>query len=217
MDKLLEKLIESLTNGNILLVPVVIVFGLLINAKKIADFWEERKQARKTKITEALASELIVGETRKYFESELVREHFKLIDGLNLEGEHREALLSAHSQCKGEVKFLHFKRALPHLKFKDSRMIVQVSFWDKLFGLLNLLMGLFLVVFGSLLLFLIGQIPDITLSKVLYVLIMGLVCLVFGLFFGAQSTSVYSAKVITPYLEDTECERTDELDNEKIS
>lgn len=204
MDQVLQKLLESLADGNILLIPVLIVVGIIINGKKLVEFWEERRQARKVRIIEALQSELIVGATKVHLEAELVNEHFKLITGLSLETEFREALLAAHSKCRGEVKFLHFRRALPHLVYRKLGLKLLVSFWDKLFGLANLMVGLFLVLFSMLLLFIIWQIPEITVVKVLYVLSLSVLSFCFGVFFASQSSSVYSAKLIAPYIKSHE-------------
>ena len=76
MQEVLNKIIESLENGNILLVVALVVVALVINSQKILECYESRKRIRIEKLKEALASEHVKGLTRLHLEYELEAEYF---------------------------------------------------------------------------------------------------------------------------------------------
>ena len=94
MNGILDKLIDTLSSGNITIAIVIITVAIIFNHKKIIEFIEERKRAKISAITEALQSEHITGTTKSYLQEALVTEQFKLSTGVRLEKEFRLKRLS---------------------------------------------------------------------------------------------------------------------------
>ncbi|MDX7756932.1 hypothetical protein [Aeromonas hydrophila] len=46
MKDFMDKLVDSLSNGNYLLGIVIVVVAFIFNYKTIVDFWEERKKSK---------------------------------------------------------------------------------------------------------------------------------------------------------------------------
>ena len=151
MSELLDKLLKSIQEGNFVVVAIVLVFAIVFNIKRIVDFLDSRKRSRIEKLTDALNSEYLKGGTRSLLERELESEYFKLATGIYLEREFREALIKIHHKAKGELSFQSFRRALPHLKFIKQKVNVVIDIGDKIGYWLNVLFGLFIMLFGLLL------------------------------------------------------------------
>lgn len=200
MKEALDRLIDSLSNGNLLLAGVIVAVALIFNYKKIVDFLEDRRKAKLVKLSDALKCEYIRDLTRSHLEEELATEHFKLATGIRLEKEFRDTLIAAHRSTKGELSFIHFKRALPHLHLEDSELSVHISIFEKVGYMVNLVSGFTMAIFGLLLLMLPGQIKGIKLVQALSIFGMGAIFIAIALFMLYQTTSVVSAKKISKVL-----------------
>jgi hypothetical protein len=93
----------------------------------IADLLKLELRPKLEKLENALKSELIKGCTRIVLENELVREHFRICTGISREKEFREAMLNDYLSTRGEVDFIHFKRALMYLDYKDSKLQIEIT------------------------------------------------------------------------------------------
>jgi hypothetical protein len=162
---ILQQLIGAVRDGNFLLVIVIVAVPLIFNFQKIVEFSEERKKARIVKLSEALNSPLITGLTKFHLEEELVTEQFKITTGIRLEKEIREAVIQAHINTKGELDFKHFKRALPHIFYKDLKLGVKISFFELASFWVNLIFGFILVLVGLLVMELPSQIKGISIAQ----------------------------------------------------
>ena len=203
MKDVLDKLIESLNNGNILLGVVIVVVALVFNYKKIVEFLEERKKARISKLTEALKCDFVTGVTKSHLEEELATEQFKITTGMRLEKQFREAVIQAHKSTNGELAFVHFKRAIPHLFYERNIIKVKISFFEKVSYWFNLLFGFILAFSGLALMVLPSQIKGI--NFVQFIIFFGLGCffISIALFMLFQTFPVVSARKIEKHLLDT--------------
>jgi len=201
LKDLLDKLIESLNNGNILPATIIVPVTLIFNYKKIVEFLDDRKKAKIAKLTEALSCEYIDGPSKVFLQEELATEHFKLTTGIRLEKEFREAIINAHRNTKGELSFIQFKRALPHLYFKDSELSVRISIFEKVGYWFNLIFGCGAVFFGLILMVLPSQINGVTLLQALSVFGMGVFSIAIAIFMLFQTFPVSSAHNIQEELE----------------
>lgn len=202
MQEVLDNLIDSLNNGNILVAVVVVAVALVFNYKKIADFWDERKKTRISRLSDALKCAQVSGATRSHLESELAKEYFKITTGINLEKEFRETLIQTHRSTKGELSFVHFKRALPYLRFEDSKISVRISLFEKLGYIFNLIFGYLMVFLGLILFILPGQIKGINLVQALSIFGLGIFLIAVALFMLYQTFPVLSARLISVRLKE---------------
>ena len=204
MQEVLDKLIDSLNNGNILLAAVVVIVALVFNYKKVADFLDERKKTRINRISEALRCEQVKGDTKSHLESELAKEYFKVTTGIGLETEFREALIQAHRNTKGELSFAHFKRALPHLRYEKSEISVKINWFDWIGYSFNLTFGYLTALLGLVLLILPGQADGISVVQALSIVGLGVFLIVVALFMIYQTFPVVSARFIKKQLKGKE-------------
>lgn len=202
MKDVLDKLIESLNNGNILLGVVIVSVALVFNYKKIVEFLEERKKARITKLTEALRCDFVTGVTKSHLEEELATEQFKITTGIRLEKQFREAVIQAHKSTNGEIAFVHFKRALPHLFFEKNILKVNISLFEKISYWFNLLFGFVLAFSGLALMVLPSQIEGINFVQFISIIGLGFFFIAIALFMLAQTFPVVSARKIEKCLLD---------------
>jgi hypothetical protein len=202
MKYILDKLIEILSGGNIIFSIVIIAIALIFNYKKIIDFFEERKKARIVKITEALECKHVTGATRVYLEEELETEQFKITTGIRLEKQFREAVIKAHKSMNGEVVFMHFKRALPHLLYKQGVLSVEITTFELISYWFHLIFGFILGFSGLALMVLSNQIKGINFIQLIIFFGIGCFFVVVALFMLNQTLPVVSAQKIKKYLFD---------------
>lgn len=203
MKDVLDKLIDSLSNGNILLAAVIVAVALVFNYKKIVEFLEERKKARITKLTDALKCEFVTGLTKEHLQEELATEQFKITTGIGLEKQFREAVIQAHKSTNGELSFIHFKRALPHLFFEKNNLDVKVSTFEKVSYWFNLVFGFILGFLALILMILPSQINGVTLIQFFTLFALGCFFITVCLFMLTQTFPVISAKKIKKQLSNT--------------
>lgn len=201
MQFVMEILVENLINLNILPVLVIVVVALVFNYKKIVEFLEERKKARVVKLSEALKCPYVSGLTRSHLEEELVTEQFKVITGISLEKEFREAVILAHRNARGEINFIHFKRALPHIVYKDSKLKVNISSFDKVNYRFNFIFGILLSLIGLILIWLPGQIKGINIIQLLSSLGAGMFFVAIAFFMLSQMLPIISARKVSQELD----------------
>jgi len=150
LNEILEKLVDKVKSGDYLSGALIVMVALIFNFKKIVDFLEDRKKARLLKLTEALECEHVRGLSKSHLEEELATEYFKIVTGIRLEKEFREAIIKAHRDTKGEINFTHFKRALPHIIFNDSKLSVNISIFEWVGYAFNFCCGFLLALLGFL-------------------------------------------------------------------
>jgi len=196
LQEVLNKLIDSLNNGNILMAAVVVAVALVFNYKKIADFLDARKKTRISRLSDALKCEQVSGSTKSHLEAELAKEYFKITTGINLETEFREALIQAHKNTNGELPFVHFKKALPYLRFEDSKISVKISLFELLGYFFNLVFGFLMAFLGLILLILPGQIKGVNIVQALSIVGLGIFLIAVALFMLYQTFPVVSARLI---------------------
>jgi hypothetical protein len=191
LKDILDKLIDSLTNGNIWVAVLIVAVVLTFNFKKIIEFMDERKKSRVAKLTEALNCKHITGLTKSHLEEELATEQFWLTTGVRAEKQFREAILTAHKNTNGELRFVHFKRAQPHFHFKDSKIEVKITAFEKVGFLLNFLVGISMCLFGILFF---ALTPFTEPKNIPSLLGLGSLSLVVGVFMVLQALPVHSAR-----------------------
>lgn len=194
---ILEKVLDSLNEGNFLPTVMIILVVFLFNYKKIVEFFEERRKARIVKLNEALECEFIKDQTKKHLEDELAAEHFNIVTGIKLEKNFREALIKTYQKMNGEVAFIHFKRAIPHLYFRNSDIEVKISLFEKIRYLFNFVFGITLAIFGF---YIMTSLKATSILDMLYQVGIGLFIFVMSLMMLYQTFSVESARKIQKFI-----------------
>ena len=193
MDNLINKLIELINSGNYFLVILVVIGAVIFNSRAIVEFFDERKKARISKLNEALQCEYLSPIAKVHLQDELATEHFKISTGIRVEKQLRDSLIEAHQNLNGELRFVHFKRALPHLSFIDQKLSIKMTKIDTLGFLYNFLVGGFLIISSIFSFAVIGFIEIETISALFkYIGVMIFIGLV-GFFMLIEALPVISA------------------------
>jgi hypothetical protein len=167
MDKFLNLLIEGITSGNIFVVAIIVAMAIIFNFEKIFTFLHTRKKVKIQLIEESLNNPHVNGDTKLYLESLIEQEYFKAITGIGLEKEIREALIQAHKEANGELKFKHFKRAIPFLLYKDDILSIKIDKFSVFGFIYNFVFGVLLIIVGFALFILPAFLSDITIQNIL--------------------------------------------------
>ncbi|MDD2383121.1 MAG: hypothetical protein PHN18_02930 [Sulfurospirillaceae bacterium] len=146
--ELINKLIDSIEKGNVLIVLLIILIALIINYKNIIEFIDSRKKVKIIKIEEALKHENIKGLDRELLEDQLTKEYLSTTLGLNVEKEFREVIIKAYKDAKGEVGFRHFQRGLQFFDYEDGILKVKISKVDAIIFYANAIFTVFFYLSG---------------------------------------------------------------------
>ncbi len=203
MQIILDKIIDGLTTGNVLIVVVVAAVALIFNAQKILEFVERRKQIRIENLEKALCSEYVNGLTKEHLKEELEAEYYNLTTGIYKNKKFREAIIEAYNSSDGSVNFTQFKRALPHIKFHNSKLSVVITKTEKAFFYFFNVFGFMLLVFGLLLFVIPGISKGETLLFKVTIMGMGVYFVAMSVIMLAQSLPVRSAKIVKKMIERT--------------
>lgn len=141
MEKILDLVVSGVKNGDIVVVLVIFVVALLFNAGNILRYFENRRVSRIQFVTESLASPFVTGCTKEFLGRFLEQEYFTMTTGVRLEKEARESLIDLHGKAKGELKFKHFKRAIPYTSYKNGCLNVKIGVLSWIGAFYNLVIG----------------------------------------------------------------------------
>lgn len=197
--ELINKLIDSIEKGNVLIVLVIILIALIINYKNIIEFIDSRKKVKISRIEEALKNENIKGLDRELLEEQLTKEYFTATLGLNVEKEFREVIIKMFKDTKGEVGFRHFQRGLQFFDYQEGKLKVEISKVDTIIFYANAIFTLFFCLFGMASLF--YGFFNFSIAIAIPAFILGAVCLFasFIIFFSLRH--IISAKIVRKELE----------------
>jgi hypothetical protein len=153
-DDLIKLVFEELNKGNWASLTILFCVGVSVliafRIKSIIEFIDERRKSRIYKLNEALNCAQISGETRSFLENEIVKEHFRLCTGINVEDELRKALINNHKESEGELEFLHFRRARPHIEFirKENEILIKINWIERVIYYIAYSIAIFCVFAG---------------------------------------------------------------------
>ncbi|MBL7251464.1 hypothetical protein [Alloalcanivorax marinus] len=131
MEEFTRVMAEGLQKGNLLLVIVLLVVIVLLNAHKFHPILVERKKHRLKAVEAALNSEWVQGQERVCLQQQAATEHFHAATGIMLEKAPREALLRIYERSAGRLSFVHFKRAMPFVRYEKGEFEVRLGRFDR--------------------------------------------------------------------------------------
>ena len=200
MDKFLNLLIECIATGNIVVVAIIVVVAVIFNVEKIFSFLHTRKKVKIQLIEESLNNPHVNGGTKLYLESLIEQEYFKAITGIVLEKEIREALIQVHKDANGELKFKHFKRAIPYISYKDSALSVKIDKFSMLGFIYNFVFGILLMMVGVALFILPAFVSDLTIQNILSSYGAAMFMILSGGLMLFESLPIVSARLVQKHL-----------------
>ena len=212
MQEIIKKIIESIESGNFLFVVIFAVIALLMNLSKIQAFIDSRKKRKIENIKEALESNYVNDSTKNHLKELIETEYFNLSTGIYLEKDFREALIKLHQNYKGELRFVHFKRAIPHLEYKKQEIKVNITTFEKFLYYFNIVFGALIGIYALTLVLLPSLFNDPTFVQVLSMYGLAGFFLFVSLFMVSQTFPVISARKIEKWLVDIE-----QLNSEKAN
>jgi hypothetical protein len=144
MKDITESIFKSLSEGNILLLVIIVIVALIFNFKKIIDFYEERKKVKILNITEALECKHITSKSKAFLEEELATELFYRSTGVGVHEAFRETIIDTYKKTQGKIKFAHYVRATRHFIFdkEPPSISVNITLFEKIGFWVNFIAGM---------------------------------------------------------------------------
>jgi len=145
MDEFVRFLAAGLQNGNVLLVLIVLVVLFVLNVHKLYPLFVERKKSRLKSLNAALQSQGVQGMERECLKKQAETEHFHAATGIRLEKAPREELLRIYERSDGRVSFVHFRRAMPFVRYEKGEFEIRLGWFDRWMMWVGIGTGLVLV------------------------------------------------------------------------
>lgn len=206
--ELINKLIDSIEKGNVLIVLLIILIALIINYKNIIEFIDSRKKVKISRIEEALKNENIKGLDRELLEEQLTKEYFTATLGLNVEKEFREGIIKTFKDTKGEVGFRHFQRGLQFFDYQEGKLKVEISKVDEIIFYTNAIITGFFYLSG--IASLLYGFFNFSLSTSIPAFILGTVCLFGSVIIFYSLRHIISAKIVRKKLENMKVKKDED-------
>ncbi|WP_152596704.1 hypothetical protein [Chelonobacter oris] len=205
---LIDLIKEVSGNNPLIIVPIVILLFILINMKSILLFLQDLKRSRIGKIKEAIDSDCLTENTRRFIKEELENEYFNLIAGIYIERKFREALLSFYKEYSGEITFRTIQRAFRYINFSNSKLHVKITKCDKIEYYLHWLLFIFFFLFamGILVASVVIEGKNIMIKFFIFGSL-GLIFIFLSVWSLAQANKIKTAEKIAQLLENTTSER----------
>lgn len=200
MLEIADKIADAIQSGNILWLAVILMIGLIGNYPRIAEYLEGRKRQRIKRIMEALDCTHLDDQFKDFLKHELSREYFLYVAEIPAEKEYREELIRLHKLSKGELPFLHFRRASRHLKFEGGQVLVNLDASDMIGYYMNFAVSIFFGLVALVMFMMPAFVRPISLVQTLSLYGLGALFVVMVVFFLSQTFSVYSAKRIKNHI-----------------
>ncbi|MCU4677429.1 hypothetical protein N7931_17535 [Catenovulum sp. 2E275] len=200
MLEIANKIADAIQSGNILWLAVILMVGLIGNYPRISEYLEGRKRQRIKRIMEALDCTHLDDQFKDFLKHELSREYFLYVAQIPAEKEYREELIRLHKLSKGELPFLHFRRASRHLKFEGGQVAVNLDLSDKIGYYMNFAVSIFFGLVALVMFMMPAFVQPISFVQALSLYGLGALFVVMVIFFLSQTFSVYSAKRIKSHI-----------------
>lgn len=167
MDFLWNFFVVSLSNGLTLSISIIVLIIVALNIKNIANSIRVHNKNHLNKISEALSYDKLSGSTRTFLENEFISEQFRQATEIEVDNHIREAIIQIYKNAKGEISFVDLKRAINFMKIEDSKLIIEIRWYQYLKSVLNLLVGLTSLLIGAGLFLLISLSNNVELYRIL--------------------------------------------------
>ena len=201
MLEIADKIVDAIQSGNILWLAVILMIGLILNYPRISEYLESRKRQRISRIMEALDCAHLDDQFKDFLKHELSREYFLYVAEIPAEKEYREELIRIHKLSKGELPFLHFRRASRHLRFEGGRIRVNLDIPDMIGYYMNFAVSIFFGLVALVMFMMPAFVRPISLIQTLSMYGLSALLVVMVVFFLSQTFSVYSAKRIRTHID----------------
>lgn len=131
---------------------IMLLVGLLY--KPLKSFWYDISRSRLNKLKDAYDFTGYDINTKKFLETSLSEEYFKLTTGLSLGFGYQEKLMELYLKDNAPVAFHHYKRVAEYLKFNSDKTIkpIKIPKFSQIIGYLQEILGFYLLV-SSILIF----------------------------------------------------------------
>lgn len=136
--------------------PVIIVsitlIRILLNPQKLREFMDTFSYARRRRIKnkeEALASNYLDPLTRQIIQHKLSEDHFHQAVGLRVDYHLRHVLLALCEYSQGEITLYVIKKSILNLSYKNNKLEVSVSKFERIFGRASFLLFILSIVFAA--------------------------------------------------------------------
>lgn len=190
-----ESFLKAIDKGWVYVVAFI-VFAFFTYIPKIIKYLEVKKKKKIGYLNKALKCEFVTGLTRMYLQEELATEHFRLCTNMNVEKKRRENIIRFYNNYKGELSFVDFKRALPHLIIKNQKIEIKITMLDGFFYACNYIVGVLSILIFIGIMFYIKPLIGSNLEGFFILFSVGVFLMLFGVSLFWQNLPMVSAMKI---------------------
>ncbi|QSX41178.1 hypothetical protein [Shewanella cyperi] len=202
----IDLIINLFKDGYFWLAILAFVIPVISSLKHIVEFYDSSKKLRSASITAALADPNVTDELKEHLRDEANLEHFRIIHGVRLSTPMLNAAMVLKARVGAQVQFRHVLNVIkisPDIDDIDSLAFrVKLSWFDKWSGWYNLILGFSLALLGIPLTML--ALYSIIANFNAGLLLIGLFCLVMGLYMAKDGIVVISVRHVNNALVDYE-------------
>lgn len=201
MSTILDPLLTALNASNWTAFFVVIAATLILNLKKISDFFDERANRHRNFIEETLKGEAVSGAARTFLEEELNYFIFKKITGISADATLREKLRDVISKSEGELSIRHLAKAGQFIRMKRGKLSIVVTTSDHVWSAINILMACIVSLIALALFMLPGLAKNATMTQTLAAMGFGVIFFAFAVFVMSEAFPAIIGRRIAPIVD----------------
>ena len=196
MNKLLDLISKHLEDGNYLLIIVALVLVIIFKFENLYKSFDKVKKSKLNFLLDIADKDYLDDTTKESVKEKINNLIFTNSTGISTNKFFRYKIMELYHQKKGLISLNQIRYALPFLNISNDSLIIEITKWNKLIFILNIIFGFILLFFGLAILSLLITISSLSFSKVLGLILIGLIFILVSFIPLKEASSYQAAKRI---------------------
>jgi len=201
MMDIIDKLLDSLKNGNYSIALILVMILLIIKSKDIYKVYQEFKKQKIERLKELQTIDNLDEETKTFIKDSLNNEVFYQLTGINADKYLKNNLIKVYESSKGIITYKDLKISQRFLKIENNVLTIEIKTGDKIEEWFNIFISIILIIIASYFFSIPSLLPNLKLLQVGLALFIGIFIYLFAGFTIAQTFPIRKAKKIKVILE----------------
>ena len=198
---IIDKLLDSLKNGNYSIALILVMILLIIKSKDIYKVYQEFKKQKIERLKELQTIDNLNEETKTLIKDSLNNEVFYQLTGINADKYLKNNLIKVYESSKGIITYKDLKISQRFLKIENNVLTIEIKTGDKIEEWFNIFISIILIIIASYFFSIPSLLPNLKLLQVGLALFIGIFIYLFAGFTIAQTFPIRKAKKIKVILE----------------
>ncbi len=193
---LINKLLDSVKNGNYIIALIIVMIILMIKSRDIYRFYQEFKKQKIEIFIKLQTLNNLDEKIKNLIGESLNNEIFYQLTGINADKYLRNHIIDIYEKLKGEITYEDLKIAQKFLKIKDNKLTIEIKTADNIEYGFNIFFSLILIIIASYFISMPSLIPNLKILQIIITLFIGVFIYLFAAFTIAQTFPIRKAKKI---------------------